>query len=331
MNMPATLQGLQHLAAGDMLVKAGKILPRVTTFILVAVIAWQAARLTWILLPRPGSAAPVAAVPQPPPVSVKSVNAQTIADSHLFGVATAGTDPNDLANVKQTQIPLVLAGTIASGDPTKGFAFIGESAALAKFVKVGDTISGAARLHSVYPDRVMLDRGGQLESLALPRQGSGIGILTSRPSPTIAMAPQSSRFVDNVKRIAETNPTAFGEIIQPQAVISQGQMQGFRVYPGRNRQQFARLGLQPGDLVKTINGTPLDDPQRSGEIFGTLSASDRAQITVERNGKIQQLTINTSQIILPDADDPIFRQGIPPQQMNPQQMNNGDPNVAPVQ
>ena len=45
--------------------------------------------------------------------------------------------------------------------------------------------------------------------------------------------------------------------------------------PGRNRQQFAKLGLQPGDLVLSVNGTPLDDPQRGMEIFNTIGTSDR--------------------------------------------------------
>jgi general secretion pathway protein C len=330
MNLPATFQGLQNLAAGDALAKAGKILPRVTMVVLVAVIAWQAARLTWILLPRSSEPTPVSAI-VPPPVSAKGVNAQRIADAHLFGVATAGNDPDDLANVKQSQIPLVLAGTIASGDPTKGFAFIGESAATAKFHKVGDTVGGSAQLHSVYPDKVLLDRGGQKESLLLPRQGSSI--LGARAAPAVAMTPPpASRFADNIKRIAETNPSAFSEIVRPQALIAQGQMQGFRVYPGRNRQQFAKLGLQPGDLVKAINGTPLDDPQRSGEIFNTLSASDRAQITIERNGQIQQITLNTSQITLPDPDEPPAQGVPPPQGVPPQEMRgNFDANGAPVQ
>jgi general secretion pathway protein C len=79
---------------------------------------------------------------------------------------------------------------------------------------------------------------------------------------------------------------------------------GYRVYPGRNRQQFAKLGLQPGDLVLSINGTPLDDPQRGMEIFNTMGASDRVTVTVERNGQPQELSLNTAQMSLPDATQP---------------------------
>ena len=57
-------------------------------------------------------------------------------------------------------------------------------------------------------------------------------------------------------------------------------MRGFRVYPGANRQAFARLGLRAGDLVTAINGTPLDDKDRAQEIFGTLNSSTDARVTV---------------------------------------------------
>ncbi len=313
MNLPATFHGLQNVAAGEALARVGKLMPRIVIVGLVAVIAWQLARFTWILVPKRADTAPLAFTAAPIDMPVRAVNAQKIADAHLFGAANAAGSDIDVANAPRTQMTLVLSGTIASSDPAKGFAFIGESAAAAKFLKVGEQVGGAARLHSVYPDRVMLDRGGRLEALLLPRPGSGL--VGARPPPAFAANPPSSRFAENVRRIAETNPAAFSEIVRPQPFMAQGVMQGFRVYPGRNRQQFAKLGLQPGDLVKAINGTPLDDPQRSGEIFNTLSASDRAQITIERNGQVQTISLNTSQITLPEVDDTTHQTGMPPQEI----------------
>jgi len=57
-----------------------------------------------------------------------------------------------------------------------------------------------------------------------------------------------------------------------------------------------RLGLRPGDLVTAINGTPLDDPARGQEIFGTLGSSSEAHVTVMRNGRQQDLTLNMAQV-----------------------------------
>jgi general secretion pathway protein C len=197
---------------------------------------------------------------------------------------------------------LVLTGVFAANDPTKGLAMIGESAQAAKVYAVGATVRAGTRLHSVYVDRVILDRNGQLETLSLPRPTT-VGIIT-RTAAVATPRPGGGQFADNLRRIAETNPTAFAEVVRPQPVFANGVQRGYRVYPGRNRQQFAKLGLQPGDLVLSINGTPLDDPQRGMEIFNTIGTSDRVSVTVERNGQSQELTLNTAQIMLPDANSP---------------------------
>jgi general secretion pathway protein C len=84
--------------------------------------------------------------------------------------------------------------------------------------------------------------------------------------------------------------------MRPQPVFAGGKMRGFRVYPGVNRQAFARLGLRAGDLVKAINGTPLDDRDRAQEIFSTLNSSTDARVSVTRNGRQQELVLNMTQI-----------------------------------
>jgi general secretion pathway protein C len=311
MNLATSLQGLPDLAAHPRVQRVMPHLPRIASGILTLVVAWQLAKLTWLLFPGP-AADPNIAMGEPARVQATNrVNVQKIADAHLFGLATASNDLTDAANAPQTQMPLVLAGVMANSEPTAGFAFIGESAAMAKFRRVGESLPGGVKLHSVYIDRVMLDRGGRLESLLLPRyKGS-----TALPAPVAASPAQPTRFAENLRRIAETNPAAFSEIVRPQPVFAGGTQRGYRVYPGRNRQQFAKLGLQPGDLVTAVNGTPLSDQANSMQIFNTISTTDRVTLTVERNGQTQQLNINTAQIELPDVSTPTT--GMPPQEGQP--------------
>jgi general secretion pathway protein C len=297
MNLAASLQGLPDLATHARVQRVMQRLPPVVTGLLTILIAWQLAKLTWLLFPGPTNEAIVIAAPVAPPPANR-LNVQKIADAHLFGVAVVADDPG---NAQVTQLPLILAGVMATPEPTKGFAFIGESALAAKFKRVGDSLPGGAKLHSVYVDRVMLDRGGRLESLMLPRYSG-----TTALPPPVAMRPQPAptKFAENLRRIAETNPSAFSEIVRPQPVFAGGTQRGYRVYPGRNRQQFTKLGLQPGDLVTAVNGTSLSDQGNSMQIFNTISSSDRVTLTVERNGQSQQVSINTAQIDLPDPNNP---------------------------
>jgi general secretion pathway protein C len=99
--------------------------------------------------------------------------------------------------------------------------------------------------------------------------------------------------------------------MRPQPVFAQGKQRGYRVYPGRNRQAFVRLGLRPGDLVTAINGTPLDDPSRGQDVFRTMGSSSEAHVTVMRNGQQQDLTLNMAQVAQ-EAEAVVGTQGVGP-------------------
>ena len=300
MSSTLSMRDLQNVSAQQWLDRASRTVPRVLTVLLVIAIAWQLVQLTWLLLDRRTDGNVAIA---PPPATVASaqgrkVDVQSIVERHMFGIQAA--PQMDASNAEVTKLNLVLAGTWASEDPAKGFAFIGESANAARMYGVGKSVRQGTVLHSVYSDRVILDTGGQLEALLLPRLSNASLAQIARPAPR----PQTNQFTENLRRMAETNPSAFAEIVRPQPVFANGAQRGYRVYPGRNRQQFAKLGLQPGDLVLSINGTPLDDPQRGMEIFNTMGASDRVSVVVERNGQPQELSLNTATLTLPDANTP---------------------------
>lgn len=298
MSIPAPLRGFQDLSAQQWLDRISRTAPRILSLLLVVAIAWQLVQLTWMLLDRSDAEQdPPMVTPAPMIAARKGPDIQAIANAHLFGIPEVQKEI-DPAEAPQTQMNLVLSAVFATNDPAKGLAIIGESAAAANVFSVGDAVRPGTKLHAVYADRVILDRGGRLEALALPTQSLAGVQLTRAPPPR----PASAQFTDRLRRMAETNPSAFAEVVRPQPVFANGVQRGYRVYPGRNRQQFARLGLQPGDLVLSINGTPLDDPQRGMEIFNTLGASDRISVSVERNGQTQELTLNTAQIALPDSN-----------------------------
>jgi general secretion pathway protein C len=274
-------------------------LPSLVTWGLAIALGVQAAVIVLDLIPERPIAAAASAGAAPARAEARSaVDVQGIIDAHLFGIADPAEPAGDPADAPETRLSLVLAGTITASDPKQGFGIIGESANNAKLYSVGDSVPGGARLNAVYGDRVILERGGQLEALLLPRQyKAGTGVTAPPPPPPMGV-PQSagSQVVERVKRMIAQDPGSVAEIMRPQPVFANGQQRGYRVYPGRNRAQFARLGLRPGDLVMSVNGTPLDDPQRGMEIFRSIGSSDQVRVTVERNGRPQELVLNMAQI-----------------------------------
>ena len=116
------------------------------------------------------------------------------------------------------------------------------------------------------------------------------------PPPPPVAAEGNDAVLERMRRLVNDSPAVVGQVLRPQPVFAGGKMRGFRVYPGANRQAFARIGLRAGDLVTAINGTPLDDKDRAEEIFATLNSSTDARISVTRNGRQQELVLNLAQI-----------------------------------
>jgi general secretion pathway protein C len=263
--------------------------PRVATWLLALALGVQAAMIVTGL-------AGVGTAPAPATIAAASRARRTpldiaaITNSHLFGVAPTPAAGNG-ANAPQTSMPLVLTGVMAANDPRDGLAILGPSITATKVYAVGDNIPGGARLHAVLADHVLLERDGRLESLALPRQLAG-----SAPPPSLSAAPTQAPLVQRMEELVSRNPGIIGDIMRPEPVFAGGRQQGFRVYPGRDRQAFSRLGLQPGDLVTAIDGQPLDDPSRGEEILRTLGSSSEARVTVLRNGRQQDLTLDLAAV-----------------------------------
>jgi general secretion pathway protein C len=305
MQLPPSLnERFSRLAAAAQGTRSGgwqRTLPLAVSALLVVLLAWQLVQLAWTLLgARNGATAAVQAptgVPAPPPV--RAVDVGSIVNAHLFGQANApaagSTDPNSVA---ASQMPLVLVGTIANSDPALGYAIIGDSPGSAKVYAVGKVVTGGTKLHSVYPDRAILDRGGKLEALLLPRKFQGGGLSAgaqAAPSAGGGGVPEQM-LGDQLRQLAANNPAAITDILRPQPVFANGSQRGYRVYPGRNRAQFNRLGLLPGDLVTEVNGTPLDDPSRGMDILQTMNSAAAVVLTVVRNGESVQVSVNNAQV-----------------------------------
>jgi general secretion pathway protein C len=270
--------------------------PKLVSLAFAALILLQLLQVGYSLISKPlKSPQPVVAASVPRTVR-SGVDIQTVVSAHLFGVAAADPSTQDPENAPQSSANLLLAGTIATQDPKRGVAIISDAGGPSKVYSVGERIGGAS-LHSVYLDHVILDRGGALETLLMPRQvppSSRATAALRRP----AADPRTVAAVDNIRRMVQQDPSILDQVMRVVASYDNaaGKLRGFRAYPGRNRAIFTKLGLKAGDLVTAINGTPLDDPQRSQDVFNTIQTSDRVTVTVERGGQKQDITLNIAQV-----------------------------------
>jgi general secretion pathway protein C len=282
--------------------RINQVAPKWVAIVLVVLIAWLLARIFWMLIPGPSAGDPITAVPAGmtgPAASSDQADVRAIANAHIFGQATAEAAPPPVADhddVAETRLNLSLKGTITANDEQMSIAIIADTSGQEKVYAIRDTIVPGTTLHAVYADRVILNRGGALEALKLPKDFPQGTQTVRRVAP-----PPVSRAADanpSIQEVVSENVTKLADVIRPTPYFVAGQQQGYRVYPGRDRKQFAALGLRPGDLIKDIDGAALTDPQQAMEIFQNLGTADQVSVTVERNGQPEVLVLSTSQLSL---------------------------------
>jgi general secretion pathway protein C len=252
------------------------------SLLLAATIVLDGARLVLPLLDARASV-PASAARVSPPYRPRSVNAQSIVEHHLFGVAI--DDSSDTSAPSRAPANLILQGTFAMKDAHRGMAIVAADGS-AQVYKVGDGIAGAT-LESVYSDRVALRRGGRLETLALPRLPVPGGEAPNSP-PRIA--------TDEGVGPTRAAPKSIGDLMRADPAMEEDSeaIQGFRLHPGRSNAAFIRAGLRAGDIMTAVNGTPLagQDPQRSQEFVNSALTGDHATVSVLRNGKPLEVSVD---------------------------------------
>ena len=148
----------------------------------------------------PGSSAGDPIVATPAQVSAAAspasrANVQAIASAHIFGEASTDDAPvdapavfdDDLAETRQN---LSLKGTIAASSPNEGLAIIAGNRNEEKVYAIRDTVVPGTTLHAVYADRVVLNEGGALRALKLPKEfpQGATSVLASPKICALAMA-----------------------------------------------------------------------------------------------------------------------------------------------
>jgi general secretion pathway protein C len=303
MTIEAKWSDFSSLDSERMLSAATQLLPRWVALILVVAIAWQLASIIWMLMPGSSAGDPVVATPAQISAAASPAshaNVQAIAEAHIFGEAdpdevvaeAPSTIAEDLAETRQN---LSLKGTIATLQPTDGLAIIADSRNEEKVYAIRDTVVPGTTLHAVYSDRVVLNEGGALKALKLPKEFPQGAAPIRRNTTSVARASNNQQ---SIQAVVSQNVAKLADVVRPTPYMVAGQMQGYRVYPGRDRKQFAALGLRPGDLIKDIDGAALTDPQQAMQIFQSLGNADQVSVTVERNGQPQSLILKTSQLDL---------------------------------
>ena len=215
------------------------------------------------------------------------VNYAPIAEKNIFGPLTTTTVASPTkAPPPVAQIALTLIGTyVDSGESP--FAIIeDEKKKVQEVFSIGENIFDQAKLVSVHADRVEINRNGAIEVLVLDDNDEP----TPEMKDGVASAGADQFLVDEreLDKALENLPLL---LTQARAVpyFEQGKAVGIRLFAIKTSSLFEKLGLQNGDILKSINGNSLADLSEAMKLFEKLKQERSISVSVTRQGQAREL------------------------------------------
>ena len=289
----SAFEGMQ--ARMQALVASRFFAPAVNVVALLVLTAGMAS-WTWKLIRPPTATAPLSgmqdAMPQAPAFDI-----QALLSANLFGEAApaAGGDP---LNAPVSSLNLVLTGIIAAAG--ESYALISVNGAAQEPFAIGDEVTAGAVLDAVYADRVILVRGSVSESLLL--EGMPLPIEVAVPASSQAPPPAAA---DKYSEIIRNSPNQFHlprnlvteQLKKPQELLTQALLVpnadgGYLIREVQAGGAFEKLGLQVGDVVRSVNGQPLNSVNDAMRMYQQLRFLRAVRVDVTRGGQSETLQYN---------------------------------------
>jgi len=195
----------------------------------------------------------------------------------LFGAAEGGADT---AAERATTLKLKLRGVFAALGGLPALAILavdGQDQAIA----TGQAIQPGVVLDAVAPDHVILLNHGVRERLALEQMGRPLTLANGDIPVTHQEISQ-----------ALANPQSLGVQAQAGSGPAQGGLVLTRV---AGDGLVARLGLQSGDILRTVNGSPVANVQDLARLLSGTANLQRVTLVGERQGIPLNLSFSLQQ------------------------------------
>lgn len=142
---------------------------------------------------------------------------------------------------------------------------------------------------------------GDYSRRTLPGRGRG-GVADQEPrqdSTEEQTAPESVTKEDSLQTISREeinknveNLNQFMTQVRLRPYFVEGKPEGFMVSQIAQGSLLERIGLRSGDILKGVNGIPIDSPEKAFEVYQQLKEESTIVLDIERNKTLQTLTFN---------------------------------------
>jgi general secretion pathway protein C len=258
--------------------------------------------LFFIAPPTPGAGSLDVRQPVRSQEARPAVSIQAILNRNLFGEAGESAVVDTGLPAVETRLPLELLGVFVADLPEDSAAIIAQKGKAGLLYVVGEKVPGNAELIEVHADHIVLRRAGSREILNFPQMASSRmttepEIFEPEPEPSMDTTdifaenayedePETPRdFVASYRDRIDADPEGtLREIgITP---VSEGDAQGYRLDSAAASSPYlSQTGLQPGDVVLSVNGQPVGNIQQDRHQIDNILAEGSARIEVQRGSR----------------------------------------------
>ena len=270
----------------------------------IAAVLLVAADAIWYFVVGPTDRNDVSTFTQSDNSQVRKVNTARILATELFGSSDLAQELSSLENLQETTLNLTLEGTfVASDDRSHSTAYISnrDSRGTAREYRVGDTVASFAEIAEIHPRFVVISRAGEHELLTFeidrvfsepPRRMTNNSSTGTQQSNNPVQAPlmqtPSIRELDP-KRLQEVTIDELKTLGLTEIQTGEGSMLAIADSTGSS--PLARLGMQPGDVVLTVNGHSLDELRSDEKLIEQVRDSSTARLGIKRANRTFYLTV----------------------------------------
>lgn len=204
-----------------------------------------------------------------------------ILNAHLFGTQqTKAPPPTVPVKLPETRLKLELLGILYSDHAEDAQAIIRVAGGEAQIYTPQKAVQGA-KIEAVYPDHVVLLHEQRREVLRLKAKEGIEKHLQSASVP----ARKDNALATYRQKVLEKPESLYDYIRFTPARTPAGDFSGYLIRPGKEAGLFKKTGLQAGDMITGINGTPLDSPMSAIPLLPELSQARSIELEVVRRGQ----------------------------------------------
>jgi len=281
-----------------------------------------AVRLVTLRLLGPATT-PVASAAVHPPAAPRAARQgyQALVARNLFGALVREVAPGDATSPSASaaasapvaksakELGLTLLGTVV-GEARVAYAVIAEKGEQDLY-RVGDEVLDGVVLEAVHRGEVVLRRGSERLLLSMQEAPAGVAAGFGKPPipplPPTPATPEGAAGAagEGVRQVSPNSyllerstvanslknlPTMMRDLRVIPSFDGARQPNGYRVASIRSGSLVDKLGLQRGDVIQSINGLPISDPDRAYQAYQQLKDENSIKIEVLRGTTPQTLT-----------------------------------------